>query len=107
MRWTLVTLLFAGLLVLQTAPALAAPQDDRGFVSRVLDLTNAERQKAGLGPLSLSAELNNAALGYSQVLASGACFERTCGPVPRFEDRVGQAGYNGWNALGENIAAGY
>jgi uncharacterized protein YkwD len=107
MRWTLVTLLFAGLLVLQTAPALAAPQDDRGFVSRVLDLTNAERQKAGLGPLSLSAELNNAARGYSQVLASGACFEHTCGPVPRFEDRVGQAGYSGWNALGENIAAGY
>jgi uncharacterized protein YkwD len=107
MRWALVTLSFLGVLLLQTAPALAAAQDDLGFVSRVLDLTNAERQKAGLGPLALSTSLNDAAQGYSQVLAGSACFEHTCGPVPRFEDRVGQAGYNGWNALGENIAAGY
>jgi uncharacterized protein YkwD len=107
MRWSLVTVLFLGMLVVQTAPALAAPVDDRGFVSRILDLTNAERQKAGLGPLALSTPLNDAAQGYSQVLAGGACFEHTCGPVPKFEDRVGQAGYNGWNALGENIAAGY
>jgi len=99
--------MFLGVLVVQTAPALAAPQYDRGFASQVLDLTNAERSRAGLGPLALSAQLNDAAQSYSQVLAGGACFEHTCGPVPTFGDRVGQAGYNGWNALGETIASGY
>jgi uncharacterized protein YkwD len=107
MRWVLVTVSFLGVFVLHTAHAWAAPQDQAGFVSRVLDLTNVERQKAGLEPLALSTQLSDAAQGYSQVLASSGCFEHTCGPVPRFEDRVGQAGYNGWNALGENIAAGY
>ena len=107
MRWALVTISFLGVCVLHTPHVLAAPQDQPVVVSRVLDLTNIERQKAGLGPLALSTQLNDAAQGYSQVLASGACFEHTCGPVPRFENRVGQAGYNGWNALGENIAAGY
>jgi uncharacterized protein YkwD len=106
-RWAVVTLLIVGVFTLQTAPALAARQDDRDIVGRVLDLTNAERQQAGLGPLALSPQLNDAAQGYSRVLASGACFEHTCGPVPKFEDRAGQAGYKGWNALGENIAAGY
>ena len=70
MRWAAVTLLIVGVFALQTAPALAAPQDDRGFVGRVLDLTNAERQQAGLGPLAISTQLNDAAQGYSQVLAS-------------------------------------
>jgi uncharacterized protein YkwD len=107
MRWALVTISLLGVFVLHTAHAWAAPQDQPVFVSRVLDLTNVERQKAGLGPLALSTQLNDAAQGYSQVLASGGCFEHTCGSVLRFEDRVGQAGYNGWNALGENIAAGY
>src|SRR3982074_1806141 len=101
MRWAAVTLLIVCVFVLQSAPGLAAPQDERGFVGRVLDLTNAERQQAGLAPLVLSAQLNEAAQTYSQVLASGACFEHTCGAVPKFEDRAGQAGYRGWNALGE------
>jgi uncharacterized protein YkwD len=108
MRWTSVTLLLAGLLVLQTGSVAAAPvQTDPGLVARVLELTNIERQKAGLSPLTISAELNDAALTYSQVLATSGCFQHTCGSVPNFADRVGQAGYSGWNALAENIAAGY
>jgi uncharacterized protein YkwD len=107
MRWA-TTLLLPCLLVMQTASVAAAPaQNDTGFVARVLELTNGERQKVGLEPLALSAELNDAAQGYSQVLASSGCFEHTCGPVPNFADRAGQAGYTGWSALGENIAAGF
>jgi uncharacterized protein YkwD len=107
MRLATVTLFLASLLVLHVAPAAAMPLDESGFALRVLELTNAERQKNGLAPLAMNAQLNDAAQGYSQVLASSGCFEHTCGPVPDFADRAKQAGYTGWNALGENIAAGY
>src|SRR5262249_50716989 len=49
----------------------------------------------------------DAAQSYSEVLAAGSCFSHTCGDVPDFAERDGQAGYTGWIAIGENIAAGY
>jgi len=110
MRFAVVTVLSLFLAILQpglVAAAAAPSQDQAGFVGRVLDLTNAEREKAGLAPLTASPELQDAAQSYSQVLASTGCFEHTCGSVPNFADRDGQAGYTGWTALGENIAAGY
>jgi uncharacterized protein YkwD len=107
MLWFSVTFLVAVLLSLHVGVAAAAPQDDAGYIARVLDLTNAERQKAGLPPLAFNAQLGTAAQNYSQVLASTGCFEHTCGSVPDFGDRDRQAGYNGWSAIGENIAAGY
>jgi uncharacterized protein YkwD len=70
-------------------------------------LTNTERAKAGLGPLTLNSQLTQAAQRYSEVLASDACFAHTCGPVPDMIQRDAQAGYAGWSAVGENIAAGY
>ena len=106
MRWA--SLLVAGMLIGQTGIALAAPAENNpAFVARVLELTNNERQKSGLRPLTLSAELNNAAQKYSLVLATSGCFDHICGPIPNFADRAGQAGYTGWTALAENIAAGY
>jgi uncharacterized protein YkwD len=107
MRWALVTFLCAAFSVLQTAGASAAPADQGELVARVLDLTNAERVRAGLSPLAASAELQDSAQGYSQVLALSSCFEHTCGAIPNFADRDIQAGYTGWTALGENISAGY
>jgi uncharacterized protein YkwD len=108
MRWSFVTALIAGLSLVQTGVAAAeAPQDRAAFVSQVVELTNAERQKAGLDPLTLSNELQDSAQSYSDVLASGDCFQHTCGPVPDFADRDNQAGYANWTAIGENIAAGY
>jgi uncharacterized protein YkwD len=106
MRLLTVTFLFVSLLVASVAPAAAAP-NDINFAARVLDLTNVERQKAGLPPLIMNPQLTDAAQTYSQVLASSGCFEHTCGAVPNFADRATQAGYAGWNALGENIGAGY
>lgn len=109
MRWALVLLVSGALVVqLQTASVWATPaHKDSGFAARVLDLTNGERQQAGLETLVLSSELTDAAQKYSQVLATSGCFEHTCGLVPNFVDRVGQSGYAGWTALAENIAAGY
>lgn len=73
---------------------------------RVIDLTNGERQKADRPPLASHPSLMQAAQSYAELLASSDCFGHTCGPVPDFRDRVEQAGYTGWIALGENIAAG-
>src|SRR5215472_7075798 len=107
MRLVMAVCLVALVSIAPAQVAAAAPAEVSGFVTRVLDLTNAERQNAGLGPLALSPELEDAAQNYSQVLASGDCFAHTCGPVPNFADRDGLAGYNGWSSIGENIAGGY
>ena len=90
------------------AAAQAGAAGDAGAAAdRVLALTNAERAAAGLGPLAPSPELTAAAQAYAEVLSQGGCFEHTCGPLPELADRLGQAGYVGWQRIGENIAAGY
>lgn len=76
-------------------------------VARVEELTNAERQKAGLRPLTLNPNLLLAAQDYAAVMAASSCLRHECGPVPRFSDRATAAGYTGWFALAENVAAGY
>lgn len=93
--------------MLSTSVAAAEPANDGSFVTRVVELTNVERQNAGLTPLSWNPQLQDAAQSYSEVLASSSCFAHTCGPVPNFADRDGQAGYSDWTNIGENIAAGY
>jgi len=114
MRWFLATgCLVAATAILAvpvgevTAEPAPAPLDQASLVARVLELTNFERGKLGLAPLQVSVELQIAAQAYSQVLASGDCFEHTCGPVPKVADRDAAAGYVGWTWLGENIAGGY
>src|SRR5436305_10761006 len=107
-RQMLLRLFMLGALLLTcAAPASAAESDSSATLARVLELTNAERARVGLPPLSLSKELNAAAQDYTVVLATSGCFAHTCGPVPDMADRLGQAGYTGWTAIGENIAAGY
>jgi uncharacterized protein YkwD len=97
-------------LVRAPLPALAGAGPDNAVAAqtaRVLELTNVERARAGLPPLVLSIQLSEAAQQYSDVLATDACFAHTCGPVPEMVQRDAQAGYTGWTAVGENIAAGY
>jgi uncharacterized protein YkwD len=106
-RRALCALLVAGILGLRAVPVTAAEQDHAADLARELELTNAARQAAGLEPLVLSPQLSDAAQRYTQVLASGSCFEHTCGAVPNFADRIGLTGYAGWSAIAENIAAGY
>lgn len=75
--------------------------------ARVLELTNDQRAGAGLPPLGQSPALAEAAQDYTRVLAGGACFGHTCGPLPDLADRLGRVGYADWRAIGENVAAGY
>jgi uncharacterized protein YkwD len=109
LRLTLPVGLILGLAALvQPMAASAAPQEVTAeFVQRVVDLTNARRAEAGLRPLRLNAQLSQAAQSYSEVLAGSDCFAHTCGPVPEMANRVEGAGYGDWQAIGENIAAGY
>jgi uncharacterized protein YkwD len=107
MRLALVSCLVLASTFVSANTAAAEPLDKNDFVGRVLELTNAERQNAGLAPLELSPELEDSAQSYSQVLASSGCFDHTCGPVPNFADRDGQAGYTDWTDIAENIAAGF
>jgi uncharacterized protein YkwD len=88
------------------ADALADPADTGDLAGQVLQLTNQQRQAAQLAPLAVEPALGQAAQQYANVLALGACFAHTCGPVPDVSDRTEQAGYLDWVALGENIAAG-
>lgn len=107
MRRVLVSCLVLASIVSSTKVPTAEADDGTGFALRVLELTNAERQNAGLAPLSLNSQLADSAQSYSQVLAGSGCFDHTCGPIPSIADRDGQAGYTGWTSLGENIAGGY
>jgi len=101
MRLALVTCLVLASTFGSPSSSAAEPADNRDVVGRVLELTNAERQNAGLASLSLSPELEGAAQSYSDVLASSGCFDHTCGPVPNFADRDDQAGYTDWTDIGE------
>lgn len=80
----------------QAKPALNAPE----FAQQVLKLCNAERAKAGLKPLQLSAELQSAAMVRAKELTQVFSHTRPdgsdCTTVLKSK----------WGA-GENIAAGY
>src|SRR5262249_36010218 len=106
MRLALPVCLVAVMALLPMNIAAAAPDQQSSFAEKVLDLTNAQRPSGGLAPVFTSPELADAAPAYQQVLALADCFAHKCGPVPDFGDRDGQAGYNGWTTIGENIAAG-
>jgi uncharacterized protein YkwD len=106
MRFRLIYCLLA-VFVPTASPVAARPLDNDALVAQVLELTNAERTKAGLVPLTLNPHLQQAAQAYSQVLATSDCFSHSCGPAPDLADRDQRADYFGWTMLGENIASGY
>jgi uncharacterized protein YkwD len=92
------------------AAASAAP-DTSTYAARVVQLTNAERAKVGLTPLTSNASLTSAAQGYAGVLSQDLCFAHNCPPQPDLAKRLASAGYTftgyrSWS-WGENIAAGY
>jgi uncharacterized protein YkwD len=95
------------------AAASAAPAavDTSAYAARVVQLTNAERAKVGLEPLTSNASLASAAQGYAGVLSHDVCFAHNCPPQPDLAKRLAGTGYSftgyrSWS-WGENIAAGY
>ncbi|MFE7948169.1 CAP domain-containing protein [Streptomyces sp. NPDC057426] len=72
---------------------------------RVISLVNAERAKAGCGPLSANATLTRAAQGHSDDMAARDYFDHTNPDGDGPGERVTAAGYP-WSTYGENIAMG-
>jgi hypothetical protein len=75
------------------------------LINQVLELTNAERAKAGLQPLTLNNQLAKAAQGHSDSMAADDFFSHTGADGSDVSDRVQDAGYQ-YSRTGENIAAG-
>jgi uncharacterized protein YkwD len=74
-----------------------------------LCLVNRERSTHGVGPLATNSDLQRAAQGHSESMASGSYFEHT-GPGGTLLERITASGYlpgpNALYSVGENIAYG-
>lgn len=73
---------------------------NNGVLKRVLDLTNLERSKVGLAPLSFNAKLAAAADKHSRSMAMQDFFDHR-----QMVERVRAEGYQ-YSLVGENISAG-
>ena len=76
------------------------------FIERVLELTNEQRAKAGVGPLTLDDRLSESAHWKAADMAGRDYFDHADGHGRDFVDRAEQYGYADWTYLGDNIAAG-
>ncbi|MEG3985379.1 CAP domain-containing protein [Microcoleus sp. T3B2] len=86
----------------QVAPTSTTNQN---FINRVLELTNIERSKLSLSPLTLNTQLLNAAANHSQNMALQDFFSHTGKDGSSLASRVTATGYQ-FSAAAENIAAG-
>lgn len=80
--------------------------EQQAAAAQVLDLINAERAKAGCGPVSIDQKLTVAAQNHSNDMAANNFFDHRGSAGSQVSDRVTAAGYT-WRRVGENIAAGY
>lgn len=78
-----------------------------GSATAILELTNAERARAGLPPFNASPSLTRAAQLQAEQVAAAGRLEHLLpeAPYPRIEDRLNAAGYP-YQAAAENLASG-
>ena len=94
---------FAGVLLQDTT--YGAPPEPLGH--QLVRLTNVERANNGLAPLKAASELMDSAQYHSDWMANHDCFAHNCPGEPDWVTRIVNAGYVNYQALAENIAAGY
>ena len=82
-----------------------APAPSGGVTTQVVTLTNAERAKAGCGPLTVNATLTAVAQAHSQDMATNNYFDHNSQDGRTPFDRMTAAGYR-YSTAAENIAAG-
>jgi uncharacterized protein YkwD len=85
------------------APDLASDED---VAQAMLERVNAERERAGCGPLRLDARLTKAAMGHARAMARDDFFAHEDKAGRHASDRVRAEGYT-YTMVGENISAGY
>lgn len=81
------------------------PPPENPLIKQVLDLTNVQRQLAGLQPLQLNVQLNKSAQAHSEDMALRDFFSHTGSNGTAIGDRAKAAGYK-YSYIGENIGAG-
>lgn len=86
-------------------PTTNANQSVSEFEKQVVDLTNAERQKAGLKPLQIHTQLMNVAEAKSADMAKNNYFSHNSPTYGSPFDQIKAAGIS-YRAAGENIAQG-
>jgi uncharacterized protein YkwD len=91
-------------------PGLASPtviaSENAAFIDRVVKLINAARRQEGLEPLSPTTSLMEAAQRQARAMAEAGRLSHTAPDGSTVEGRVQAAGYSGWTAVGEVVAAG-
>ncbi|WP_426362511.1 CAP domain-containing protein [Streptomyces sp. E-08] len=75
------------------------------YVQDVVELANAEREKAGCGPLRSEGHLRAAAQGHADDMAARDYYEHHSPEGRDAGDRISGAGYT-WSTWGENIHRG-
>ncbi|MEG4215440.1 CAP domain-containing protein [Microcoleus sp. Pol14C6] len=89
----------------RSASQVAPTPTNQNFIYRVLELTNLERSKLGLSPLTLNTQLLNAAENHSQNMALQDFFSHTGKDGSSLGSRISATGYQ-FSTAAENIAAG-
>ncbi|WP_369185074.1 CAP domain-containing protein [Streptomyces sp. Y1] len=76
-----------------------------GYAQQVVDLVNAERAKAGCGPVTAESRLASAAQSHSDDMADRNYFDHASPEGYHADHRIEATGYR-WSTWGENIARG-
>ena len=90
-----------------TAGRPDSPAVPTGIALQVVELTNAERTRAGLAVFRINARLGEAARIQAEQIAAAGRLDHVVRDAryPRLEDRLDAAEYR-WQAAGENLAFG-
>jgi uncharacterized protein YkwD len=90
---------------MQASPTSPDRPSSTDVPSSLLQLTNAERGRAGLSAVSLNPQLTRAAQIQAEQMMREGQLEHVVpsAPFPNPEDRLAAVGYR-WQAFGENIA---
>lgn len=89
------------------APVAAPVTGNAPWADEMLASINAQRATAGAGPLQLCASLVRAAADHTADQAAHDLMTHTGSDGSTMVIRVERAGYTGWSAAAENVAAGY
>ena len=103
--------ILAGPVAASPVVAANAAPDDAALIRRAVELTNQERERAGLNPLEWNEQLAASATAYAQDMANRSFFAHNSpeGTTPIERARVTGYPAYGWGGLyvGENLARGY
>jgi uncharacterized protein YkwD len=99
-------------ILLPLQPAAAAPDTKaanarlNSQMQRIVELVNARRAEAGIGPVAVDPVLMSCAQQYSETQAAMGRLNHTGPDGSTPGQRLRRCGYN-WRHFGENLAAGY